>query len=91
MATAEDSRYPDADGALLDMKTRLLHSYMDHVLALATERVDVRRTLLEVQHMLRPPSALFHPSMASRVIRHALPRRGTRPAAKRAQEVEAVL
>jgi len=28
MATSEDARYPGADGATRDVKTRLLHDYM---------------------------------------------------------------
>jgi 2-polyprenyl-6-methoxyphenol hydroxylase-like FAD-dependent oxidoreductase len=74
LATGEDSRYLGTEGARLDRRTRFLHRYMDHVLALATERVDVRRTMLEVQHMLRPPSALFGPGIAALVAARALPR-----------------
>jgi 2-polyprenyl-6-methoxyphenol hydroxylase-like FAD-dependent oxidoreductase len=72
MATAEDSRYPDADGALLDVKTRLMHRYMDRVLWLATRSVEVRRTLLEVQHMLKPPEVLFAPRISGRVLLRAV-------------------
>jgi len=79
LATGEDSRYLGTEGARLDRRTRFLHRYMDHVLALATERVEVRRTMLEVQHMLRPPSALFAPGIAALVAARALP--GLREAA----------
>ena len=43
LATSEDSRYPGLDGASRDLKTRLVHGYMDHVLTLATERMQYGR------------------------------------------------
>jgi 2-polyprenyl-6-methoxyphenol hydroxylase-like FAD-dependent oxidoreductase len=78
LATSEDSRYSGTEGAALDPKTRVLHGYMDHVLALATERTDVRQALLEVQHMLRPPLGLFRPSIAGAVLARQLRRRPAR-------------
>jgi hypothetical protein len=58
----------------MDRRTRLMHRYMNKVLALATEQVGVRRTLLEVQHMLKPPSTLFGPRILSQVLLRSLPR-----------------
>jgi hypothetical protein len=68
LATSEDSRYHGTEGARLDGRTRLMHRYMDQVLALTTRSRAARRTLLEVQHMLRPPTALFRPGMLARVL-----------------------
>jgi flavin-dependent dehydrogenase len=42
---------------------RLLHGVSGEVMALAVEREDVARTLLEVKNLLEPPSALLHPGI----------------------------
>jgi 2-polyprenyl-6-methoxyphenol hydroxylase-like FAD-dependent oxidoreductase len=88
LATGEDARYPSTDGANLDTHTRLLHRYMNRVLRLATQRQDVRHTLLQVQHMLRPPTALFSPRIAINVLWQSL--ESPPIAHTKVQEVEAV-
>jgi hypothetical protein len=45
--------------------------YMDRVVALSTENERVRMTLLEVMNMLKPPSALFGPGVAMKVVHGA--------------------
>ncbi|HET6315729.1 MAG TPA: 2-polyprenyl-6-methoxyphenol hydroxylase-like oxidoreductase [Chloroflexota bacterium] len=90
LATSEDSRYEDTEGALMDRRTRLMHRYMDSVLALATEQVNVRRTLLELQHMLKPPSTLFGPKILSQVLLHSVPRSNNNNGIINVQEVQAV-
>jgi 2-polyprenyl-6-methoxyphenol hydroxylase-like FAD-dependent oxidoreductase len=72
LATSEDLRYPGAEGATADRVTRQMHRYMDRVLRLATRSVLVRRRFLEVQGMLKGPSAVFHPSVLLRVAGNAL-------------------
>ena len=61
LATGEDYRFDGVEGGSRTVGTRLMHRYMDRVVQLTTERVDVRRVLLEVFHMVRRPRALFHP------------------------------
>lgn len=61
MATGEDYRYHETDGAGPGMMTRFMHFYMDEVLRLATQSVAVRKVLLEAFSMLIPPTALFRP------------------------------
>jgi 2-polyprenyl-6-methoxyphenol hydroxylase-like FAD-dependent oxidoreductase len=78
LATGEDARYPRTDGAVIDLKTGFLHRYMDHVLALATERQSVRGAMLQVQHMLQPPSALFAPNVLLPVLGRTLGHHGSR-------------
>jgi 2-polyprenyl-6-methoxyphenol hydroxylase-like FAD-dependent oxidoreductase len=72
LATSEDLRYPRAEGATADSVTRHMHRYMDRVLRSATSSVVVRRHFLEVQGMLKGPSAVFHPSVLLRVAGQAL-------------------
>ena len=57
------------EGGSRTVGTRMMHRYMDRVVRLTTERDDVRRTLLEVFHMVRSPSALFHPAIVVRALR----------------------
>ena len=62
-ATSEDVRYPGAQGATMTARIRLMHRYIDAVLALSVRKPAVRASLLEVLHMVRPPSLLFRPSI----------------------------
>ena len=66
LATGEDYRYAEVEGPSPGLKTRLAHRYMDRVIALATRSPRVRVRLSEVIHLLRPPTALLHPSVAAR-------------------------
>ena len=90
MATSEDYRYRETDGAAPGSRTRFMHWYMDQVLELATRIVPVRSILLDAFSMLIPPTALFRPSVLFRVLLHVLrpaPPRMRRPAAKQTQPV----
>jgi hypothetical protein len=74
LATGEDFRVRDVEGGKASFATRLTHRYMDRVLALSLQDIGVRRTFLEVFHMLKPPTALFGPSVVAKVLRGAIPR-----------------
>jgi 2-polyprenyl-6-methoxyphenol hydroxylase-like FAD-dependent oxidoreductase len=82
MATGEDYRYREAVGGAPGLMTRFMHWYMDRVLQLATQEIEVRSVLLQVFSMLRPPSALFRRNVLFRVIRQAIKPAG-KPAAPR--------
>jgi hypothetical protein len=41
----------------------MIHCYVDALMRLSTRQAGVRRRLMEVLHLLRPPSALFGPSV----------------------------
>jgi hypothetical protein len=69
MATAQDLRLPQTTGARAGLTTRLLHSYMDRIMRLPTERQDVRLAFLRTMHMLDAPSALFAPRIFTRAMR----------------------
>jgi 2-polyprenyl-6-methoxyphenol hydroxylase-like FAD-dependent oxidoreductase len=68
LSTGEDYRYRDAKGGTPNQMTRFMHRYVDKVLLLSTRDAEVRKRFLEVQGMLKPPSELFKPGVASRVI-----------------------
>ena len=74
LATGEDSRVRGVEGGKASFATRLTHYYMDWVLALSLQDIGVRRTFLEVFHMLKPPTALFGPSVVAKVLRGAITR-----------------
>ncbi|NEQ28146.1 MAG: 2-polyprenyl-6-methoxyphenol hydroxylase-like oxidoreductase [Microcoleus sp. SIO2G3] len=69
LATSEDYRYPGAEGQPPSLLTRVMHRYMDGVLQLTTNKADVRLALLEVIHMLKPPTTLFQPRILIQVLR----------------------
>ncbi len=71
LATGEDFRVRGVEGGRATFATRLTHRYMDRVLALSLRDTDVRQTFLEVFHMLKPPTALFGPSIVAKVLRGA--------------------
>jgi hypothetical protein len=60
LATGEDLRYRTT-GMPATRGTRMMHWYLDQVMALSTENASVRRVLMEAFNMLRQPSALFQP------------------------------
>ena len=76
MATSEDMRYPDVEGAKPDFASRMIHKYFDLVaLAMPYDGVIGRR-FVEAMHLLKPPTSLLAPGIALRVFRHAfLPHR----------------
>jgi 2-polyprenyl-6-methoxyphenol hydroxylase-like FAD-dependent oxidoreductase len=74
LATSEDCRYRTVVGASPNWGTRLMHRYMDRVLMLTTENASVRRTLIDVFNLVKPPTALFHPSIVARVLARSLSR-----------------
>jgi 2-polyprenyl-6-methoxyphenol hydroxylase-like FAD-dependent oxidoreductase len=71
MATGEDFRVDGVEGGEATLATRLTHRYMDRVIALSVHDIEVRRTFLEVFHMLKAPTALFGPDIALKVLRGA--------------------
>jgi 2-polyprenyl-6-methoxyphenol hydroxylase-like FAD-dependent oxidoreductase len=71
LATGEDFRVQGVEGGKASFATRLTHRYMDQVLALSLHDIEVRRTFLEVFGMLKPPTALFGPSVVIKLLRGA--------------------
>lgn len=75
LATGEDYRVRETDGGKATLSVILTHRYMDRVLELSLSDLAVRQTFLEVFGMLKPPTALFGPAIATKVLRRALNRR----------------
>ncbi len=67
-ATSQDCRYLGSEGEKPSLITQLTIQYMDQVLKLVTEDEEVCQTFLEVVHMLKPSTALFHPKIFVKAI-----------------------
>ncbi|HEU5369012.1 MAG TPA: FAD-dependent oxidoreductase, partial [Ktedonobacterales bacterium] len=68
LATGADFRYEETEGGRPDRKARLSWRYGDAVRALAQDNRQVYQTFIEVAHLLKPPSALFRPSIVAQVL-----------------------
>jgi flavin-dependent dehydrogenase len=75
LSTGSDLRYLGTEGAQLTTGTRLLHRYLDRVLAAASVDPAVNAAFLRVLNLLDQPQALFRP----RVMAKALSPAGTAP------------
>ena len=72
MATGDDLRWSTTVGAQPDLITRLMQKYLDQVINAAVENNTVYKALIEVQHMLKPSTALFAPNILLKVWQHKL-------------------
>jgi hypothetical protein len=69
LATSEDLRYPTTEGSRTTMTTRLSHAYLDRVLRAATSDPAVSEAFVDVMTLLRQPSSLFDPRIATSALR----------------------
>jgi hypothetical protein len=72
LTTSEDMRWPMTEGGVKTPKVRFMQWYLGHVIELIPKSEEVFRRFQEVNHMLKPSTALFHPAVAGRVLRQAL-------------------
>jgi 2-polyprenyl-6-methoxyphenol hydroxylase-like FAD-dependent oxidoreductase len=63
LATGTDYRFRRTEGPPRRRSTRMMHRYVDALTRLSTRNAGVRRRLMEVFHLLRPPAALFGPGV----------------------------
>jgi 2-polyprenyl-6-methoxyphenol hydroxylase-like FAD-dependent oxidoreductase len=69
MATGEDSHWSTTEGAQSSWVSRIIQGYIDRMLLVAATNIDVSRTFVEVIHMVKKPTALFHPIILFAVLR----------------------
>ncbi len=72
MATGEDLRWPATRGGKITPKTRFLHWYIEQVIQLIPENVEVYHRFQEVNHMLKQAGALFHPAVSLPILRRCM-------------------
>ena len=75
LTTGEDLRWPATQGGKITAKVKFMHWYIEQVIRLIPTSEDVFHRFQEVNHMLKPPTALFHPAVLGPVLRQAF---GTR-------------
>ena len=72
MATGEDLRWPATRGGEITAKSRFLHWYIDQVIQRIPESAETYRRFQEVNHMLKPAGALFHPAVSLPILGRAI-------------------
>lgn len=72
MATSDDFRWETTEGGKPDKMTRFMHKYMDEVMLLSVHNPDVYKVFSEVIHMVKPPTALFNPSIIFGVLKQII-------------------
>lgn len=79
-ATSQDCRYPGSEGGKQNFVTQIMIQYMDQVLKVVIEDEETCQTFLEVVHMLKPTTALFHPKIFVKAIGQIFKPASTKPA-----------
>ncbi len=69
LTTGEDLRWPTTQGGEVTAKVKFMHWYLEQVIRLIPQSEMVFRRFQEVNHMLKSPAALFHPSVLGPVLR----------------------
>ncbi len=70
LATTEDFRYPDTEGERVEGASRWVRNYFSDMFTLLPESTAATRAVVEFQHVLKPPTVLFQPRIAARVLVH---------------------
>jgi 2-polyprenyl-6-methoxyphenol hydroxylase-like FAD-dependent oxidoreductase len=81
LTTGEDLRWPATQGGKITAKVKFMHWYIEQVIRLIPTSEEVFHRFQEVNHMLKAPTALFHPAVLGPVLRQAFGL-GKQPAAK---------
>lgn len=71
LTTGEDLRWPATQGGKITAKVKVMHWYIEQVIRLIPQSEEVFRRFQEVNHMLKAPTALFHPAVLGPVLRQA--------------------
>lgn len=74
LATGSDCRYPETEGASRNLKSRLMHGYINRIIELTTRDAAVRWLWLAIFQMVEPPSKLFKPTIVLKVLRSLIAR-----------------
>jgi len=70
MATGEDMRYPETEGATLTFKERLTHTYMNWMISALQHDPILGKAFIDAMNLIKHPISLFNPKLAIRVLRH---------------------
>lgn len=86
LATSADFLFPATEGARPGFPSTVTKGYMHQLGVLAFESPRVFREFFLVLHLVKSPSALFHPHIAAAVARHAIQARKSENNVSRIQE-----
>lgn len=70
LATGEDFRWPTTKGGEPDIRTRIMHRYVNRVAQVYCRDPEVARIFFEIVHMIRPPTELLGPRVLGPVMAH---------------------
>ncbi len=79
LATSVDFIYPETEGPRPGRNSRLIDSYFYYLTLLSMQDRDIYAAFQKVFHLLEPPSLLFRPGIAVRVLQRATQGRGAGP------------
>lgn len=71
ITTGEDFRWSTTEGGKPSLMTKIMQRYIERVLVLQTTSPEIHQVFSEVMHMIKPPSALFRPSILMQVVKQA--------------------
>ncbi|MBD2385394.1 FAD-dependent oxidoreductase [Cylindrospermum sp. FACHB-282] len=69
ITTGEDLRWSTTEGAKPSLMNKIMQLYLERVLMLQTTTPEIHQVFLEVMHMIKPPTALFHPTILMQVLK----------------------
>jgi hypothetical protein len=72
LAIAADYRVPVVEGETVGWATMLSYRYLDGLAQILPTTPFAHRTFVEVTHLLKPSTALFHPAIAWKVLQQGL-------------------
>ena len=72
MATGEDMRYPETEGATLTILDRMIHRYLDMMMEVLPNDSVLCLAFLNTMNLATHPTSLFHPKYVLRVLHHKL-------------------
>ncbi|BAZ47504.1 hypothetical protein NIES4103_01050 [Nostoc sp. NIES-4103] len=68
-STGYDLRWPKTEGGKASFVTRLMQRYMDQIMIVAVKNAFVYKLLIEVIHLLKPPTVFFQPAILTQVLK----------------------
>ncbi|BAZ39657.1 hypothetical protein NIES4101_56110 [Calothrix sp. NIES-4101] len=72
MATGEDFRWQSTEGGKQNFIERIMQYYTDQILLTGAENPEMHQLFIEVFHLVKPPTAFFHPHVVLTVAKHWL-------------------
>ena len=72
LGTSEDMRWPTTIGKRPGMLARLVQNHAQKVLLLGPKSTLATKSFLQMMHMIKPPTVIFHPVILLQLITHSI-------------------